>query len=270
MKERIDKLLVQNGFFDTRERAKVELMAGNVFVNGQRIDKAGMLVKDDSKIEVRGQQLKYVGRGGLKLEKAIDYFNIELNNFICMDIGASTGGFTDCMLQNNAKKVFSVDVGVGQLDYKLQKDERVIDLSKTDARNLNFDLITEKIDFFTMDVAFISTKKIIPNILQFLNVNSKGVILVKPQFETSPQKVEKGGIVRKYETHIEVLEDILFSYRNQGLNILGVIYSPIQGRKGNIEYLVYVEFSENIEYTDDELLKIINTLVYEREKYFNS
>lgn len=252
MKERLDVLLVRQGFAQSREKAKAILMAGNVFVNGQREDKAGTTF-DESKIhiEVKGSTLKYVSRGGLKLEKAISQFPIILTDKVCMDIGASTGGFTDCMLQNGAKKVFSVDVGHGQLAWKLRNDERVVCMEKTNFRYVTPDDIGEQVDFASVDVSFISLTKILIPARNLLCEQGRVVCLIKPQFEAGKEKVGKKGVVRDSTVHEEVVHKIIDYADLIGFEVLGLTYSPIKGPEGNIEYLMFIE--KKSELTEDML-----------------
>lgn len=242
MKERLDVLLVRQGFAQSREKAKAILMAGNVFVNGQREDKAGTTF-DESKIhiEVKGSTLKYVSRGGLKLEKAMAQFPIALTDAVCMDIGASTGGFTDCMLQNGAKKVFSIDVGHGQLAWKLRNDERVVCMEKTNFRYVTPDDIGEQVDFASVDVSFISLTKILIPARNLLREQGLMVCLIKPQFEAGKEKVGKKGVVRDPAVHGEVVHKIIDYADLIGFEVKGLTYSPIKGPEGNIEYLMFIE-----------------------------
>lgn len=243
-KERLDILLVEKGIITSRERAKACIMEGRVYVNGQKLDKAGEKVSVDSDIEYRGDTLKYVSRGGLKLEKAMKTWDISLDGKVCMDIGASTGGFTDCMLQNGASKVFSVDVGYGQFAWKLRTDERVVCMERTNIRYVTpEDINNELLDFASIDVSFISLKKIMPATLGLLKDDGEVVALIKPQFEAGREKVGKKGVVREISTHKEVVHGIIDFLLEQNLNVLGVGYSPIKGPEGNREYLVY--FSKN-------------------------
>lgn len=245
-KERLDVLLVERGIITSRERAKACIMEGRVYVNGQKVDKAGEKVGVKSEIEYRGDALKYVSRGGLKLEKAMSTWDLTLDGKVCMDIGASTGGFTDCMLQNGASKVFAVDVGYGQFAWKLRTDERVVCMERTNIRYVTpEDIDNDLLDFASIDVSFISLKKIMPATLGLLKENGEVVALIKPQFEAGREKVGKKGVVREIETHKEVVHGIVDFLLEQGLNVLGVGYSPIKGPEGNREYLVY--FSKNKE-----------------------
>jgi 23S rRNA (cytidine1920-2'-O)/16S rRNA (cytidine1409-2'-O)-methyltransferase len=246
-KERLDILLVEKGIITSRERAKACIMEGKVYVDGQKVDKAGEKVSLSAEIEYRGDTLKYVSRGGLKLEKAMNSYDISLEDRVCMDIGASTGGFTDCMLQNGAKKVFSVDVGYGQFAWKLRTDERVVCMERTNIRYVTLEDIGEPLDFASIDVSFISLKKIMPATLNLLKENGEVVALIKPQFEAGREKVGKKGVVREKETHKEVVYGIIDFLLEQDLNVLGVGYSPIKGPEGNREYLVYFTKDKNKE-----------------------
>ncbi len=254
MKERLDVLLVRQGFAQSREKAKAILMAGNVFVNGQREDKAGTTF-DESKIhiEVKGSTLKYVSRGGLKLEKAMSQFPIILADKVCMDIGASTGGFTDCMLQNGAEKVFSVDVGHGQLAWKLRNDERVVCMEKTNFRYVTPDDIGEQVDFASVDVSFISLTKILIPARNLLREQGRMVCLIKPQFEAGKEKVGKKGVVRDPAVHGEVVHKIIDYADLIGFEVLGLTYSPIKGPEGNIEYLMFIEKKNEL---SEDILKM--------------
>jgi 23S rRNA (cytidine1920-2'-O)/16S rRNA (cytidine1409-2'-O)-methyltransferase len=242
MKERLDVILVKQGFAQSREKAKAILMAGNVFVDGQREDKAGT-VFDESKIhiEVKGNTLKYVSRGGLKLEKAMEQFPIVLENAVCMDIGSSTGGFTDCMLQNGASKVFSIDVGHGQLAWKLRNDDRVVCMEKTNFRYVTPNDIGMQIDFASVDVSFISLTKILIPARNLLREHGTMVCLIKPQFEAGRDKVGKKGVVREPDIHAEVIHKVIDFADLIGFTVRGLTYSPIKGPEGNIEYLIFIE-----------------------------
>lgn len=259
-KERLDILLVEKGIFSSRERAKTSIMAGKIFVDGQRIDKAGEKVSVNSEIIFKGQEIPYVSRGGLKLEKAMKEFNITLNDKVCMDIGASTGGFTDCMLQNNAKKVFSVDVGYGQFAWKLRTDERVVCMERTNIRYVKPEDIGVKLDFASIDVSFISLKKIMPATKELLDDKGEVVALIKPQFEAGREKVGKKGVVRDINVHKEVVMDIVTFLIKEDFNILGVSFSPIKGPEGNIEYLVYFSKDKNKEsvFEIEDIEKVVN------------
>lgn len=247
MKERLDLLLVNRGFVDSREKAKAIIMAGDVFVNGQREDKAGSKFEINVEIEVRGKKLKYVSRGGLKLEKAVEEFGILLEDKTCMDIGSSTGGFTDCMLQNGAIKVFAIDVGTNQLAWKLREDSRVVSMEKTNFRYVTKDMILEEIDFASVDVSFISLDKILPVAHSLLKEEGEMVCLIKPQFEAGREKVGKKGVVRDSRVHIEVVEKIEALVLELGFHIKGLTFSPVKGPEGNIEYLIYIKKSFNKE-----------------------
>ena len=244
-KERLDILLVDRGIITSRERAKTSIMAGKVFVDGRRVDKAGEKVPVTANIEYKGEKLPYVSRGGLKLEKAMKNFPITLEGKVCMDIGASTGGFTDCMLQNGASKVFSIDVGYGQFAWKLRTDERVVCMERTNIRYVKPEDLGELVDFASIDVSFISLKKIMPATIELLKDKGEVVALIKPQFEAGKEKVGKKGVVRDIEVHKEVVFGIIDYLLEHNLNVLGVSYSPIKGPEGNIEYLVY--FTKDME-----------------------
>ena len=261
-KKRLDLYLVENGFTESREKAKALIMSGIVYVNDQKELKAGRDLKVDDIVEVRGSTLKYVSRGGLKLEKAMQEFPIDLTDCTCMDIGASTGGFTDCMLQNGAKKVYSIDVGYGQLAWKLRSDERVVNMERTNFRYVTHEQIPEEIDFASVDVSFISLKIILPVMYELLKENGEAVCLIKPQFEAGREKVGKKGVVRDVNVHIEVIENIVGFAASQKFKVLGLSFSPVKGPEGNIEYLVYLKKTNEItsceEYIDyaKELAKI--------------
>ncbi|MDQ0149254.1 TlyA family RNA methyltransferase [Eubacterium multiforme] len=258
-KERLDVLLVDKGIIQSRERAKAHIMEGKIFVDGQRVDKAGAKIKVTSNIEFRGDAIPYVSRGGLKLEKAMKEFPIILEDKVCMDIGASTGGFTDCMLQNGAKKVFAVDVGYGQFAWKLRTDERVVCMERTNIRYVTPEDIGEKLDFASIDVSFISLKTIMPATVNLLKDNGEVVALIKPQFEAGRDKVGKKGVVREESTHKEVVNSIINYLLENDLNVLGVSYSPIKGPEGNIEYLVY--FTKDKEKSSDFKMEDIERVV---------
>ncbi len=238
LKTRIDVLLSEKGFFQSREKAQAALMAGVVFVNGQKVDKAGTLVDEEAEILVQENSCAYVSRGGLKLEKAMEEFSLTTHNKICMDIGASTGGFTDCMLKGGAKKVYAIDVGYGQLDWKLRTNPIVINMEKTNIRYLDQDLIEEPVDCISIDVSFISLKLVLPIAARHLSEDGFILALVKPQFEAGRGQVGKNGIVRDENTHIEVIQRILQYARDENLYPIGLTYSPVKGAKGNIEYLL--------------------------------
>ncbi|MCI5698336.1 MAG: TlyA family RNA methyltransferase [Clostridiales bacterium] len=249
-KERLDKILVELGYFESREKAKRGIMAGLVFVDGQREDKAGTTFSVDREFTVKGADCPYVSRGGLKLAKAIDLWNISLDGATTMDIGASTGGFTDCMLQNGASKVYSIDVGYGQLDWKLREDPRVVNIEKCNVRYFECPELEEQIDFISIDVSFISLSHIFPIVKTMLKENGKTVALVKPQFEAGREQVGKNGIVKDPKVHEEVIEKIITYARNYGLYPINLSYSPVKGAKGNIEYLLYLEKTLDLSYND--------------------
>lgn len=244
MKTRLDVLLVERGLAESREKAKAIIMAGEVFVDGQREDKAGTSFPEKVVIEVKGSPLKYVSRGGLKLEKAMTHFDVTLEGKVCMDVGASTGGFTDCMLQNGAKKVYAVDVGNGQLAWKLRQDERVVCMEKTNIRYVTREQIAEPIEFSSIDVAFISLTKVLEPVKAFLTPDGEVVALIKPQFEAGREQVGKKGVVRDKAVHLEVVERILAYASGIGFQILNLEFSPIKGPEGNIEYLVHLKNHE--------------------------
>ena len=246
-KTRLDIALFERGFAESREKAKALIMASIVYVNNQKSDKAGNTVKPDDIIEVRGETLKYVSRGGLKLEKAMKSFNISLENCICADIGASTGGFTDCMLQNGAKKVYSIDVGYGQLAWKLRTDGRVINLERTNFRYVTREQVPDELDFASVDVSFISLYHILPNLRTLLKDGGRAVCLIKPQFEAGRENVGKKGVVRDKAVHIAVIEKIIGLIAENNYSLLGLDFSPIKGPEGNIEYLCYIEKAEKSE-----------------------
>ena len=242
-KERLDVLLVSRGLAPSREKAKAMIMAGDVFVENEREDKAGSMFPINVNIEVHGEQLKYVSRGGLKLEKAMQEFPITLKGSVCMDIGASTGGFTDCMLQNGAKKVYAVDVGYGQFAWKLRQDQRVVCMEKTNIRYVTPEDIGELLDFASVDVSFISLSKVLPAAKELLKDNGEMVCLIKPQFEAGKDKVGKKGVVRDKSVHVEVIQNVISYASENGFLVLGLSYSPVKGPEGNIEYLIHLRKS---------------------------
>ncbi|MCM1327219.1 MAG: TlyA family RNA methyltransferase [Bacteroidales bacterium] len=248
MKERLDVILVERGYAPSREKAKAIIMSGNVYVNGQKEDKAGTAFDIDKikQLEVRGSALKYVSRGGLKLEKAMKIWQFALQNRICMDIGASTGGFTDCMLQNGAEKVYAVDVGHGQLAWKLRNDERVVCMEQTNFRYLTREEIEDDLDFASVDVSFISLTKILLPALRLLKEEGQMVCLIKPQFETDREKVGKNGVVRDPKVHKEVIHKVIDFADSIGFEVLHLDYSPIKGPEGNIEYLLHLRKRKNL------------------------
>lgn len=244
MKERLDVLVFHRGFAQSREKARLMIMEGTVYVNNQKSDKPGTCYETDAKIEVKDNKAKYVSRGGFKLERAINQFGISLGGLTCMDVGASTGGFTDCMLQNGAELVYCVDVGYGQLDWNLRNSPKVINLERTNVRYIDKSLITQEVNFFSVDVSFISLTVVLPVIRKIISSHGKGVCLIKPQFEAGRNKVGKNGVVREISTHIEVINKICEFCLDNGFSVLNLDYSPIKGPKGNIEYLLFIEKSE--------------------------
>ena len=250
-KERLDVLLVERGLAESREKAKAAIMAGLVFVKNQRVAKAGTKISVDAEIAVKGNPIHYVGRGGVKLEKAMETSPIDLTGVTMMDIGASTGGFTDCALQNGAAKVFAVDVGYGQLAWKLRTDERVVNMERTNIRNVTVEDIGEPVDFISIDVSFISLKLILPAVHRVLKEGGHVACLIKPQFEAGREKVGKKGVVRDPDVHLEVLENFLTHAKDSGFTVLDITFSPIRGPEGNIEYLGYLESGDWVEKTFD-------------------
>lgn len=247
MKMRLDVLLVNRGLAESREKAKAVIMEGKVFVKGQREDKAGSMFDEAAPIEIHGQKLRYVSRGGLKLEKAVAHFDLKLEGKICMDVGSSTGGFTDCMLQNGAAKVYAVDVGTNQLDWKLRSDSRVVCMEKTNIRYLLPEQIEEPPAFASIDVAFISLTKVLRPVRELLTADGQVVALIKPQFEAGREKVGKKGVVREKSTHLEVIRQVLAYAWSIGFDILALEFSPIKGPEGNIEYLAWLQKTERKE-----------------------
>lgn len=243
-KKRLDAAVFEQGFCDSREKAKTLIMAGVVYVNNQKADKPGMQIKDDDSIEVRSNPLKYVSRGGLKLEKAISSFDIKLDGLVCADIGASTGGFTDCMLQNCAKKVYSIDVGYGQLAWKLRTDPRVVNMERTNFRYVTKEQLPDELSFASVDVSFISLSLIVPVMRTLMRNDAYAVCLIKPQFEAGRDKIGKKGVVRDKSVHIEVVDNIIGMMLNNGFSVSGLDYSPVKGPEGNIEYLILVQKSD--------------------------
>lgn len=244
-KIRLDVAVLEAGYAPSREKAKAIIMAGQVYVNNQKVDKAGTEIKKDDVLEVRGNTLKYVSRGGLKLEKAMQCFPISLSGKICMDVGASTGGFTDCMLMNGAVKVYSVDVGYGQLAWKLRCDERVVNLERTNFRYVTDEQIKDKIDFASVDVSFISLGHILPNLSKLTADDAEAVCLIKPQFEAGKEKVGKKGVVRDKAVHAEVVQKVIGLAIQNGFSVCGLDFSPVKGHEGNIEYLIYLKKSND-------------------------
>lgn len=247
MKEkiRLDVALFERGFVDSREKGKALIMAGLVYINGNKETKAGASVKSEDCIELRGEKMPFVSRGGYKLKKAVDEFGLVLDGAVCMDIGASTGGFTDCMLQNGAKKVYSIDVGYGQLAWKLRSDERVINLERTNFRYVTKEQVPDELDFASVDVSFISLALILPVMRTLLKDGGKAVCLIKPQFEAGRENVGKKGVVRDKSVHIAVINKIIDLIAENKFSLLGLDFSPVRGPEGNIEYLCYIEKNEN-------------------------
>ncbi len=252
--------MTQRGLAESREKAKALIMAGQVYLNGQKELKAGAAVKPDDEIEVRGSRNPFVSRGGLKLQKAAEKFDIDLSGCVCMDIGASTGGFTDCMLSHGAKKVYSIDVGYGQLAWKLRTDERVVNMERTNFRYVTHEQIPEDIDFASVDVSFISLKIILPVLRELLKSDGQAVCLIKPQFEAGREKIGKKGVVRDPQVHIEVVENTVAFALENGFDVKNLDFSPIKGPEGNIEYLMHIEKSEApqklCEITPEELVRL--------------
>lgn len=261
LQNRLDVELVNRGLAESREKAKAYIMAGSVFVDGQKAFKPGDKVKDGMQLEVRGTPIPFVSRGGLKLDKAIKSFGINLNDCYCMDIGASTGGFTDCMLQNGAKKVYAVDVGYGQLAWKLRCDERVVNIERTNIRHLDADLIDECLDFISIDVSFISLKLVFPVVAKLLKERGTCVALIKPQFEAGRAEVGKKGVVRDIKVHKKVVFECIQYALDNGLSVTNIDFSPIKGPEGNIEFLMYIakkDVSENF-VNDDAVDETVNS-----------
>ncbi|MDF2590190.1 MAG: hemolysin [Anaerocolumna sp.] len=259
MKERLDVLLVKRNLVESREKAKAIIMSGCVYVDGQREDKAGSTFIESAEIEVKGVTSKYVSRGGFKLEKAVEQYGVALDGKVCMDVGSSTGGFTDCMLQNGAIKVYAVDVGTNQLAWKLRQDERVISMEKTNIRYVELEHIGEQMDFISIDVAFISLTKVLITVKNLLKLHGEIVCLIKPQFEAGREKVGKKGVVREQSVHIEVIQKIVTYAVSIGFRVLNLDYSPIKGPEGNIEYLLHIRKSDDIIQNEDEKIELTIT-----------
>jgi 23S rRNA (cytidine1920-2'-O)/16S rRNA (cytidine1409-2'-O)-methyltransferase len=257
MKQRLDILVVNAGIAPSREKAKAYIMSGDIFVDGQREDKPGSTFPETVKIEFHGKQLKYVSRGGLKLEKAMESFQIDLTGMTCMDIGASTGGFTDCMLQTGADKVYAIDVGYGQFAWKLRQDERVVCLEKTNFRYCTREQIPDPIDFASVDVSFISLAKILPAAYPLLTEKGEMVTLIKPQFEAGKDKVGKKGVVRDKKVHLEVIENVLSIARELEFTVKNLDFSPVKGPEGNIEYLMYISKDKESEVAEFDSAAIV-------------
>ena len=257
MRIRLDQYLCQHGLVQSRERAKALIMAGIVFVNEEKSDKPGNMIDEQAHVEVRGHDIGYVSRGGLKLEKAMQVFPVSPSEKVCMDIGASTGGFTDCMLQNGAKKVYAVDVGYGQLAWKLRCDERVKNMERTNIRHVTPEMLEEPVEFFSVDVSFISLKHIFPVAAAVTTADAQGVCLVKPQFEAGKEKVGKKGVVREAQTHREVLHQAISYALENGFSVLGLDHSPIKGPEGNIEFLMYVKKQGDAQPSQEEIALVV-------------
>lgn len=256
MKQRLDILLTEKNFFDSRARAKAMIMAGKILVNGQKIDKAGTLIADDAEIRILGEEMPFVSRGGLKLQKALDVFKIILSGKIAADVGASTGGFTDCMLQHGVKKVYAIDVGYGQLAWKLRSNVQVVNMERTNIRNVTRADFLDELDFVSIDVAFISLEKVLPVVYDLLKASGEVVALIKPQFEAGREHVGKKGVVRDKKIHSAVIERVLNFAASVGFGIRGLDFSPVKGPEGNIEYLAYL--AKNYSAADMEILSVVN------------
>ena len=257
MKIRLDQYLVQHGLTQSRERAKALIMSGIVFVNEQKVDKAGEMIKEDAKVEVRGHDIGYVSRGGLKLEKALQIFPISVEGKVVADIGASTGGFTDCALQNGAAKVYAIDVGYGQLAWKLRNDEHVVNMERTNVRYLEADSLPEQVDAATIDVAFISLDKILPAVHKILKPEGFVVALIKPQFEAGKENVGKKGVVRDAAVHEQVINNVISFAKGEGFGIAGLDFSPIKGPEGNIEYLLHLTLGDDDAVSSEQVAQLV-------------
>ena len=258
MKQRLDIFLTEKKFFDSRTRAQAMIMAGKILVNGQKVDKAGALISDDAEIRILGEEMPFVSRGGLKLQKALDVFKINLNGRIAADVGASTGGFTDCMLQRGAKRVYAIDVGYGQLAWKLRRDLRVVNMERTNIRNVTRkDFFYEVPDFASIDVAFISLEKVLPVVFEVLTDSGEVVALIKPQFEAGRAHVGKKGVVRDKKIHAAVIEKVLKFAAGVGFAVRGLDFSPVKGPEGNIEYLAHL--AKNSAAVDVEILSAVES-----------
>lgn len=259
-KERIDILLVEKNFFDSRAKAKTMIMLGKILVNGQKIDKAGTLINRDAEIKIIGEEMPFVSRGGFKLQKALEVFGIDLREKICADVGASTGGFTDCMLQHGAKKIYAIDVGYGQLAWKLRNDERVINFERTNIRNVTRAEVKDILDFASIDVAFISLDKVLPVVFNLLGDDGEVATLIKPQFEAGREQVGKKGVVRDKKIHAEVIERVLNFAEEIGFKICGINFSPVKGSEGNIEYLAHLsKWDKGQGISDKEIFEVVET-----------
>lgn len=256
-KERLDALLVNRGLFESRAKAQAAIMAGQVLVNEQKIDKPGTQVKPEVTIRLLGDKLRYVSRGGLKLEKALQIFPISVEGKVVADVGASTGGFTDCALQNGASKVYALDVGYGQLAWKLRSDERVVNMERTNVRYLEASDLPEQVDAVTIDVAFISLDKILPAVHKILKPTGFVVALIKPQFEAGKENVGKKGVVRDAAVHMEVIRNVIAFAKNEGFGIAGLDFSPIKGPEGNIEYLLHLTLGDDAAINDAYITELV-------------
>ena len=267
-KKRLDVVMTERALAESRQKAQAIIMAGQVYVNGQKVDKAGAPVAEDAQIEVRGKTLAYVSRGGLNLEKAVKRWPIRLEGAVCADIGSSTGGFTDCMLQQGAEKVYAVDSGYNQLDWRLRNDPRVVCMERTNARYLDREQIPDELDFFSVDVSFISLRIILPPMRPLIKETGEAVCLIKPQFEAGKEKVGKKGVVRDPAVHLEVLENFLTHARDAGFTVKDITFSPIKGPEGNIEYLGYLSAAEGPAYEGDlkELVRLSHEDLKEGEE----
>lgn len=264
-KERLDVLLVEQGFFESRENAKRHIMEGIILVNDVPVDKPGAKVPSDARLRIKGKVMPYVGRGGYKLEKAINFFHLKMENVIMADIGASTGGFTDCALQHGVKKVYAIDVGTNQLDWKLRTNPQVINLEKTNIKDVTMELLGERVNFISVDISFISVLKIIPAVNDILEESGQLVILIKPQFEAGRENVGKGGIITDKAIHSEVVFDTLQEFENQGFFVNGLTFSPIKGGSGNIEFLALL--SKNKKTKETQMTKeFVNCIVEEAHR----
>lgn len=257
-KKRLDVLLIEKGLESSRERAKAIIMSGIVYVNNQKADKVGQMCDETDNIEVRGSTLQYVSRGGLKIEKALNFFEIDPKDMVAMDVGASTGGFTHCMLLRGAKKVYSVDVGYGQLAWELRNDERVVCMERTNIRHVKPEDIADQLDLAVIDVSFISLKLVLPAVKNLLKENGQIATLIKPQFEAGREKVGKKGVVREKSTHIEVIENVLKIAEELGFKVLNVTFSPIRGPEGNIEFLAHLTLDHSIEAKEYSIEAIVD------------
>jgi 23S rRNA (cytidine1920-2'-O)/16S rRNA (cytidine1409-2'-O)-methyltransferase len=268
-KERLDVLLVEKGFFNSREKARRSIMAGMVYVNNEKAYKPGTKYNCTDDITVKEDPHPFVSRGGVKLQKAIQSFNISLDGKVVLDVGASTGGFTDCMLKSGASKVYAIDVGYGQLAWELRKDERVVCMERTNIRYVKLEDIGEPASFASIDVSFISLQKVLPVVSKLLNNEGEIVCLVKPQFEAGREKVGKRGVVRERETHMEVLRDIMHYAQSIEFGIKDLTYSPIKGPEGNIEFLLYIS-KTNTSITEYELDSLVERVVNESHSSMNT